>query len=127
MRLLLDSHVLLWWASGDAQLGTGAVGQIDDPDNEVFLSAASVWELGIKAAAGRLDLPHDLVVRAVAEGLQPLPIDLDHAAEAASLPRLHGDSFDRMLIAQSRVEGLVLLTNDRVIASYDVRVLPADR
>lgn len=127
MKLLLDSHVLLWWASGDDRLGPGATGQIDDPDNEVLLSAVTVWELGIKAAAGRLDLPRDLVTRAMAEGLQPLPIGLDHAAEAASLPRLHGDPFDRMLVAQSRVEGLTILTSDRVIPSYDVRVLAADR
>ncbi len=127
MRLLLDSHVLLWWASGDAQLGPDAIGQIDDPDNDVFLSAVTVWELGIKAAAGRLDLPDGLVARAVAEGLQPLPIGLGHAVEAAALPRLHGDPFDRMLIAQSRVEGLTLLTSDRVIPTYDVRVFPADR
>lgn len=125
MRLLLDSHVLLWWAADDPQLATAAREAIDAPANEVFLSAATAWELAIKAAAGRLEMPDDLVARALRQGVRPLPIDLEHAADAAALPAHHRDPFDRMLVAQARRESMTLVTADAALGLYDVPTLTA--
>lgn len=127
MKLLLDSHVLLWWSTDHPQLGPEALDAIDDEGNEVYLSAASVWELAIKTALGRLETPADLVPHALSEGVSPLPIGLDHAAAAGALPLHHRDPFDRMLIAQADAEALTLVTADRVIRLYDVRWLDARR
>jgi PIN domain nuclease of toxin-antitoxin system len=123
--LLLDSHVLLWWAADDPRLAAAARDAVNTPSNEVFLSAASVWELGIKAVAGRLDMPRDLVSRALSEGVRPLPIEPTHAADAAALPPHHRDPFDRMLIAQARRESMTLVTADAALGRYDVPTLPA--
>jgi PIN domain nuclease of toxin-antitoxin system len=120
VRLLLDSHVLLWWAADDPRLGTAARLEINAPRNEIYISAATVWELAIKAVAGRLDLPTDLAARALREGVRPLPIDLEHAADAAALPGHHRDPFDRMLVAQARRESMTLVTADEAIARYEV-------
>lgn len=124
MRLLLDSHVVLWWAADDPQLSTEVRDEINAPANLVFLSAATVWELAIKHAAGRLEIPADLVSRALENGLRPLPIELEHAAEAAALPAHHRDPFDRMLVAQARRESMTLVTADGAIGRYDVPTLP---
>lgn len=122
MRLLLDSHVVLWWAADDPQLSTEVRDEINAPANLVFLSAATVWELAIKHAAGRLEIPADLVSRALENGLRPLPIEL--AADAAALPAHHRDPFDRMLVAQARRESMTLVTADGAIRRYDVQTLP---
>jgi PIN domain nuclease of toxin-antitoxin system len=126
VRLLLDSHALLWWAANDARLDADARDAINSPGNEVFLSAATAWELAIKVAAGRLEVPDDLVARALREGLRPLPIDLDHATDAAALPPHHRDPFDRMLVAQARGESMTLVTADAAIRRYDVPTLAAE-
>jgi PIN domain nuclease of toxin-antitoxin system len=124
VRLLLDSHALLWWAADDDRLGPSTRDAINAPENEVFLSAATVWELGIKVVAGRLEMPADLVARALDHGVRPLPIDLDHARDAAVLPDHHRDPFDRMLVAQARSESMTLVTADEIVARYDVPTLP---
>jgi PIN domain nuclease of toxin-antitoxin system len=88
-----------------------------------FVSAASAWEVAIKQAIGRLTLPEPFAVGIDASGFQRLPVGFEHAAEAASLPLHHTDPFDRMLVAQARLEGLTLVTHDRALAAYDVPVL----
>lgn len=123
MRLLLDSHVFIWWLDGDARLGSALRKAILDPVSLVHVSAASIWELEIKAALGRLEVKFDLLEDVSANGFVPLPISAEHAVTAARLPRHHGDPFDRMLIGQSQVEGLVLATDDSMIVLYDVPIL----
>lgn len=118
MRLLLDTHVLLWAVLNDPRL-TGAQAQAIS-DGELYLSAASVWEIGIKRAIGKLDVPDVLLDIAVDAGCRPLPISWTHAEEAAGLPLHHTDPFDRMLIAQARCEGLHLASSDSKLSAYDV-------
>ena len=126
MNLLLDTHILLWAISGDVQLSRKARALLLDEDNAVFFSAATVWEIGIKHAK------HPEVMgisSAEARGLflelgyQELPIRADHGIAAESLPFLHNDPFDRILVAQARVESLRLLTHDRRLAQYGDAVL----
>jgi len=124
---LLDTHTLLWALEEHPRLGAVAHRTIVDPREAVLVSTASVWEISIKAASGKLDAPDDLAVALAATDLGVLPITLDHALAAGRLPLHHRDPFDRMLVAQARVEGHVLVTADRALAAYDVEVLPADR
>ncbi|MGH2429782.1 MAG: type II toxin-antitoxin system VapC family toxin [Candidatus Limnocylindria bacterium] len=123
MRLLLDAHVLLWWLADDPTLLRSARDAIADGENWVGVSAATVWEIGIKRALGMLDAPEDLVGAVAMSHVDPLSITLEHAATAAGLPRHHDDPFDRMLVAQASVEGLTILTRDPRIARYGVPVL----
>ena len=125
MRLLLDTHALLWALGNDPTLRPGARSAIADRANEVYVSAASAWEMAIKAAAGRLETPPDLEAQLAHEGIRPLPITVAHGLAAGALPRLHGDPFDRMLVAQARTEGLVLVTRDRALGAYGLQVLEA--
>ena len=118
MRLLLDTHVLLWAVLNDPRLSKVQAQAISG--GELYLSAASVWEIGIKQALGRLDVPGELYDIAVDAGCRPLPISWTHAQAAAALPRHHDDPFDRMLIAQARCEGLRLASSDAKLAVYDV-------
>ena len=118
MKLLLDTHVLLWAASGTG-LPAEAAALIGDPDNALWFSAASVWEVAIKAALGRFDLDAGVFRRELLDsGYEELPITGRHAAAVQALPELHKDPFDRMLIAQAMVEGVTLLTADRAILAY---------
>jgi PIN domain nuclease of toxin-antitoxin system len=123
VRLLLDSHVFIWWLSDDDRLGPEFRAAIADPDSLVYVSAASIWELEIKAAIGRLTVTFDLLADVSANGFQSLAITTEHAVIAARLPRHHADPFDRMLIAQSQYEDLVLASDDHTIARYDVALL----
>jgi len=125
MRLLADSHVLIWWADNPALLTPAARAAIADPDNEVFMSAASLWELGLKVAKGKLRLPPNFVQTLRLGGFADLPILARHAERSLSLPPVHGDPFDRMLVAQALEEGLVLVSCDQWIASYGVRQIVA--
>ena len=125
MNLLLDTHVLLWWLSDDSALGTEARAAIANPETEVFVSAASAWEIAIKVGLGKLDAPDDLEAALVANSFQPLPIEVAHALAADRLPEHHRDPFDRMLIAQAMVEGLTLVTHDRAFGAYEVALLDA--
>lgn len=124
MRLLLDTHVLLWWLNDSPELSDGLKDQIDT-ELEVYVSPASLWELSIKQAAGKLKLPDDLADWIGRSGLSELPIRLPHADLAGRLPQIHRDPFDRVLIAQALTEKLTLVTRDGVIHRYDVPVLKA--
>lgn len=122
MNLLLDTHALLWWLD-DSPLAPAARDAIADPDNLVAVSAASVWEIEIKRALGKLDAPAGIVDAVGASEFEPLPISLEHAALAGGLPAHHSDPFDRMLVAQAKLLGLTVVTRDPAFASYDVKVL----
>ena len=124
MRLLLDTHVLLWWATG-AALSEPAAEAIAAPENEVFVSAASIWEAEIKAAAGKLDIGLDLAAKSVERGFEELPVRFEHATTAARLPPHHPDPFDRMLLAQALAHGLVIITRDSAFRSYEVELIRA--
>lgn len=124
MKLLLDSHIYLWWLADDPRLLPSARSSISDPDTVVFISAATVWELAIKSNLGRLDVGGaDLIGEIAENGFVELPVTAHHAERAASLPPHHGDPFDRMLVAQSQLEQLILVTCDAAIAEYDVATL----
>ena len=124
MRLLLDTHVLLWWLQG-APLAEGAADRIAEPSNDVIISAATVWELSIKRQLGKVDMPPDLVDQCRSQGFTFLAMDARHADHAGSLPLNHADPFDRMLVAQAELETLILVTRDRALASYGVQILDA--
>jgi PIN domain nuclease of toxin-antitoxin system len=119
VRLLLDTHVVLWWLTDDDTL-SAEVKETIDTEAEVFISAASVWEIAIKQALGKLTGPPDLLDALDRCGLTELPIRSRHAVEAGSLPLLHRDPFDRMLVAQARCDGLTLLSRDPQVQRYDV-------
>jgi len=122
LKLLLDTHVWLWWNTEPERLATVARRQIGDPRNEVFLSAATVWEMAIKRRLGKLPLPEAVgsyvARRLAADDVRPLPVSVDHAAAVETLELLHRDPFDRILIVQARYEGLRLLTTDDQVLAY---------
>lgn len=122
MRLLLDTHALLWWLA-DEGLNEQARDAIADPDNLVMVSATSAWEISIKKALGKLSAPDDLEQQIAESGFAPLPISIAHGIAAGRLPRHHDDPFDRMLIAQAYAEGLTIVTHDKRFADYNVAVL----
>lgn len=129
MRVLLDSHVLLWWITDASSLSQPARDLFADESHELLWSAASTWELGIKASLGKLRLPEPLerfVPRQLrAQNLLGLPIHHDHAARAAELPTIHRDPFDRMLVAQALVENVPLVTRDVALGGYGIRCIAA--
>ncbi len=125
MNLLIDAHVLCWWIADQPELADQARAAIADPDNIVGVSAATIWELAIKQAAGRLEFDGDFREELEANRFDILPIGLDHALAAATLPQHHGDPFDRMLVAQAQIERLTIVTRDRLIPEYGVPVLAA--
>jgi PIN domain nuclease of toxin-antitoxin system len=119
VRLLLDTHVLLWWLADDRKLDRTAREIIGNPGNDVLVSSVSVWEISIKAALGRLEIELDDLEDAILRnGFRPLPIGFRHAVTAGRLPPLHRDPFDRMLIAQASVEELRIMSHDRVFERY---------
>jgi PIN domain nuclease of toxin-antitoxin system len=124
VSLLLDTHILLWWLSDDPLLPRAAREAIALPDSEVLVSAATVWEIAIKRAAGRLEAPDDLLEAIGANDFETLPITAIHAVVAGGLPPHHSDPFDRMLIAQARTETLTLVSVDGRFPQYDVELLP---
>lgn len=127
MKYLLDTHTFLWWNMEDSQLSALAREILTDGGNEIFLSAASAWEIAIKAARGRLILPEDptryVSSRLSLHGFQALPIQIHHAVQVYKLPMHHADPFDRLLIAQSQSESIPLLSIDEEIRKYDVEVV----
>lgn len=125
MKLLLDTHVLLWWLSGDARMSNEARAAISDPDALVLISAASAWEMSIKTAAGKLEAPKDLPQQLDHHSFAPLAIELAHGLRAGSLPLHHTDPFDRMLIAQAELEGLTIVSRGERLAQYGVPTLAA--
>jgi PIN domain nuclease of toxin-antitoxin system len=124
VRLLLDTHILLWWLSDDPLLPAPARGAISSPDLEVVVSAAAIWEIAIKKAVGRLDAPDDLLEVLTTSDFETLEITASHALLAGGLAPHHSDPFDRMMIAQARAENLTLVSVDERFPQYDVELLP---
>jgi PIN domain nuclease of toxin-antitoxin system len=121
--MLLDTHVVLWWLTDDETLADEIKDQLDrEPD--VYVSAATIWEVAIKQALGKLPEPRDLPERIRDSGFAPLAISSEHAITAGRLPMIHRDPFDRMLIAQAQCEDLTLVTRDENCQKYDVALLP---
>ena len=117
MRLLLDTHVLLWALSQPSKLSAAALKRINGA--EVFVSAASIWEISIKSSLGKLQAqPREVLEAIEPAGFNLLPITGEHAAKTAELPPAHRDPFDRMLVAQASVEPMILLTNDQLLKGY---------
>jgi PIN domain nuclease of toxin-antitoxin system len=127
VRLLLDTHVLIWWLAGDPMLSTNAKAAIADPGNEALVSAASAWEIATKYRNGRLPQAAALAANMPAvlagQGFVELPITVRHGQAAGSLPGPHRDPFDRMLIAQAVLVDLVLVSKEAVFDRYGVRRL----
>ena len=124
MRILLDTHILLWWLADDPLLPGEAAAAIADGDTDVVVSAATAWEISIKKAVGRLEVPDDLMDALAANEFGTLAITADHAITTGQLPPHHSDPFDRMLIAQAQTEGLTLVSVDSRFSEYDVDLLP---
>lgn len=124
MRLLLDTHALLWWLDGDRHLPTRVRRLIGEATNEVLVSAASVWEITTKARLGRLpgaaDVAADVPACIDSQGFIPLPITVQHAQRAGALAGPHRDPFDRMLIVQAQAEGVAIATNEAIFDDYGV-------
>jgi len=126
VRLLLDTHVVLWWLADDRRLRSPEREAIADPESVAHVSAATVWEISIKRRIGRINLDDDVFVRQLeTEGFVELPVRWRHARTAAALPRHHDDPFDRMLVAQAQMEGLSLVSYDAVFPRYAVSLLPS--
>ena len=127
MRVLLDTHSFLWWVTDDPRLSPRAREIMSDGENHLFFSAASAWEIAIKARLGRLTIPEPIATFVPAQlaenGIEGLPIGLSHALQVHSLPDHHRDPFDRMLIAQSQMENLPILTGDPWITRYPVETI----
>jgi PIN domain nuclease of toxin-antitoxin system len=127
LRLLLDTHAFIWWLAGDAALSPVARDAIGDRDNEIFVSAASAWEIATKHRIGKLDqaafLAADIVGAASQQGFQELPITLRHGQIAGSLPGPRRDPFDRMLVAQSIAEAMPLVSQEKIFVQYGIQLL----
>ena len=126
MNLLLDTHILLWAAGQPERLSQSTRTLLTTPENSLFFSAASIWEIVIKLGLGREDFkvdPYRLVKMLVAHGYTELSVTAEHALRVDSLPLLHKDPFDRLLLAQARTEGMLLLTGDALISQYKESVL----
>ncbi len=123
MRLLLDTHIVLWWLLADKQLPLLARKLVSDRGNTIFVSAVSIWEIRLKESLGKLSVPADFELRLNAESFEALPLTAKHAHAAGTLPWHHRDPFDRMLVAQAQVEKLQLLTADGVVGAYGSFVL----
>ena len=123
MRLLADTHTLLWWLAEDARLSTRAQELLHDERHELLFSAAVAWEISIKCALGKIRVRERYAELLIDEGATPLPVTHEHAMSAGALPLYHRDPFDRMLVAQAQAEDAVLLAADAAFAPYDVRVL----
>lgn len=122
MSFLLDTHVLLWWLNGDS-MTSEATEAIADPGQRVMVSAASMWEIAIKSALGKLNTDADTIAEAAADDFDPLPVHWRHATAVGRLPPHHRDPFDRLLMAQAQIDDLTIITHDRMFAEYEVGVL----
>ena len=129
MKILLDTHCWLWMAVAPERFSSLALELVSDTDNRLFLSAVSAWEISIKYALGKLELPLPpekyVPSRMEATGVEGLPVSHAHGLKAGGLPAHHRDPFDRMLVAQAQLEGMPLLTADRQIHLYDLEIIPA--
>lgn len=129
MRILLDTHAWLWLQTTPERLSQHSLDLLADPANDLFLSAASAWEIAIKYALQKLPLPEPPAVyvpsRLGVSGISPLPVEHRHALHVASLPHHHRDPFDRLLVAQSQLEGIPVMTSDSAFAPYGIEIRPA--
>jgi len=123
MKILLDTHILLWWLMNDATLSSDTRLFIENPKNVIFVSAVSAWEIAIKKAIGKLQAPDDFDKAIEVSHFHPLSITILHTVGITSLPPHHHDPFDRMLISQSKVEGCTLITRDGRMGKYDVPII----
>ena len=131
MKLLLDTHILLWWLTQDLKLSQTETDIITDPDNLVFVSAATAWEIAVKKMIGKLEAPDDLPAALAANNFLELPITIlhrrgyanEHSQKLYHLPLHHHDPFDRIMVAQAMSEGLTLMTRDIKIALYDIKII----
>lgn len=119
MKLVVDTHILLWWMLNDRKLTKSAQGLIADPENQVFVSSVSVWEIAIKESLGRISISVAELIKAIgANRFDTLSVSFAHCAALSSLPLHHKDPFDRMLIAQCNAENATLLSHDESLAMY---------
>ncbi|MGB5157585.1 type II toxin-antitoxin system VapC family toxin [Desulfobacterium sp. N47] len=127
MNLLLDTHTFIWWASNPENLSKKALSECENPENSLILSVVSAWEMQIKSRMGKLslDMPFKELIESQQKenDLKILPIELKHIFELNNLPNIHNDPFDRLLIAQSNLEGITLVSKDNKFSSYPVSVL----
>ncbi len=123
MRYLVDTHALLWALGAPDTLSAEARDALAAPSNLVFVSSASLWECAIKASIGKLDLPEDFFDTIPGSGYELMPIRIAHLKVYRTLPMLHRDPFDRMLVAQASAESMILITRDPDIVRYDVETL----
>ncbi len=123
MRLLLDTHIYLWWLTDDPRLDANRREAIADPDALAHVSAATIWEIALKQAQGRIEVGDDFVDEIERGGFIELPISARHGLAAGRLPRIHADPFDRMLVAQAREENMTLVSGDSNLAEYRVDLL----
>ena len=123
MKFLLDTHILLWWLAQSRQLSKKTIETISNPAHIIFVSAATAWEIAIKKAIGKLEVPDDLEDALTYNRFQPLAISIQHALTAGALPPHHTDPFDRMLIAQADCEELTLITHDKIFSEYSTPLL----
>jgi len=121
-RVLLDTHIFLWWLADSRKLNRKIRALIEDGQNFVYVSAITAWEIAIKKAQKKLKAPDNLDAIIEEEGFIELPITVFHAEQAGALPPLHHDPFDRMLIAQAQAEGLELVTTDEAVTQYGIRI-----
>jgi PIN domain nuclease of toxin-antitoxin system len=126
MRLLIDTHVFLWWESAPKNIAPSLLAAINDDANDVLVSAASVWEITIKQALGKLDFGRQIVSAIAAHDFAVMPITGAHAEYAGALPRHHNDPFDRVIVAQAYLEGMILGTQDPQMRPYGVATLGID-
>jgi PIN domain nuclease of toxin-antitoxin system len=123
VHLLIDTHALMWWREDSPQLSPRARREIADPDNEIFVSVVTLWEIILKRSAGRLNFPDDLEQVLREDSFTLMPINFHHLRTIERLPFLHKDPFDRMLIAQATAEGIPLITKDRGLSRYGIALL----
>ena len=127
MRLLLDTHALLWWIDDDKRLPIRVRSLLEEASNEIYVSVVNVWEMAIKGSTGKLNLPQDfssfIANQLDMNGFNVLSVHLPHVTQVYALPDIHRDPFDRLLIAQAMVEKMPLLTNDSVVKQYGLETL----
>lgn len=127
MKYLLDTHIFLWWILDSPKLSKSAHAIIANPDHRIYVSAASTWEMVIKASIGKLNLPEHpekfVLEHLKMNSMQALPVLIEHTFALADLPMIHKDPFDRILIAQAKYEGLTLVTDDRMFKGYDIEIV----
>lgn len=123
MKVLADTHAILWWLGARDRLSSRAVSVVGRAGSDLLLSTAVVWEIAIKRSVGKLEAPADVVARVLATGATPLPVTIEHAEVVETLPWHHRDPFDRLLVAQATVEGATILSADERLRGYGIDVV----